>query len=110
MLMMQLLPHTQQQLQSLIDGFSKAYKNFGLTISLKKTNVIRQSTGAPPVVTTNNYVLEVVHDFTYIGSTITDNLSLDKEINKRIGKAATTLAYLTTRVWTNPKLTVKPRW
>lgn len=107
--MMQLLTHIQQQLQLLIDSFSKACKNFGLTISLKKTNVIGQSTGAPPVVTTNNYVLEVVHDFTYVGSTITDNLSLDKEINKRIGKAATTLAYLTTRVWTNPKLTVKTK-
>ena len=43
----------------------------------------------------------------YLGSTITDNLSLDPEIDKRIGKTATTLACLTSRVWTNPKLTVK---
>ena len=41
--------------------------------------------------------------------TITDNLSLDTEINKRIGKATTTLACLTSRVWTNPKLTIKTK-
>ena len=45
----------------------------------------------PPVITIDNYQLEVVHEFTYLGSTITDNLSLDAELNKRIGKAAMTL-------------------
>ncbi|XP_047497854.1 uncharacterized protein LOC125044938 [Penaeus chinensis] len=34
------------------------------------------------------------------------NLSLDTEIDRRIGKAATTLTRLTKRVWTNPELTV----
>ena len=43
----------------------------------------------------------------YLGSTITDNLSLGPEIDKRIRKAATTLTHLTSRVWTNPKLTMK---
>ena len=60
-----------------------------------------------PAITINDYELDVVHQFTYLGSTITHNLSLDAEINKRIGKAASTLAHLKTRVWTNPKLTVK---
>ena len=38
------------------------------------------------------------------GSTITDNLSIESELNKRIGKAAITLSRLTKRVWTNNKL------
>ena len=50
--------------------------------------------------------LDVVRKFTYLGSTITDNLSLDAEIDKRTAKAATTLARLTSRVWTNSKLTM----
>ena len=29
-----------------------------------------------------NYKLEVVHKFVYLGSTITDNLSIDSELNK----------------------------
>ena len=36
--------HTQEELQSLVDCFSQACKDFGLTISLKKTNVLGQNT------------------------------------------------------------------
>ncbi len=101
--------HTQHELQTLMDYFSQACKDFGLTISLKKTNVLGQGTEAAPTITIDDYELDAVHQFTYLGSTITDNLSLDAEIGQRIGKAATTLARLTTRVWTNPKLTVKTK-
>ena len=95
--------HTQQELQALMDRFSQACKDFGLTISLG------QITMELPAIIINDYELDVVEQFTYLGSTITNNLSLDTEIDKRIGKAATTLACLTSRVWTNPKLTVKTK-
>ena len=101
--------HTQEELQSLMDCFSQACKDFGLTISLKKTNVLGQDTEAPPVITIDDYELDDVCQFTYLGSTITDNLSLDAEIDKRIGKATSTLARLTARVWTSPKLSVKTK-
>ena len=38
--------HTQDELQSLMDCFSHAYNDFGLTISLKKANVLGQDTEA----------------------------------------------------------------
>ena len=101
--------HTQEELQSLMDCFSQACKDFGLTISLKKTNVLGQDTEALPVITIDNYELDAVCQFTYLGSTITDNLSLDAEIDNRIGKAASTLARLTARVWRSPKLSVKTK-
>ena len=72
-------------------------------------NVLGQDTEALPVITIDNYELDAVCQFTYLGSTITDNLSLDAEIDKRIGKAASTLARLTARVWTSPKLSVKTK-
>ena len=53
----------------------------------------------------HNYKLEVVHEFVYLGSTITDNLFIDSELNKRIGKAAMTLSRLTKHVWSNNRLT-----
>ena len=93
--------HTQEELHSLTHCFSQACKYFGLTISLKKTNVLGQDTEAPPVIIIDDYELDAVCQFTYLGSTITDNLSLDAEIDKRIGKAASTLARRTARVWTN---------
>ena len=103
------LSHTQQGLQQLMDHFSQACKDFGLTISLKKTNVLGQNTDAPPVITIDNYQLDAVQQFTYLGSTISDDLTLDIEINQRIGKAATTLSRLTKRVWENSKLTVNTK-
>ena len=75
--------HTQQELQALMDRFSQASKDFGLTISLKKTNVLGQDTMELPAITIDYYELDVVEQFTYLGSTITDNLSLDTEIDKR---------------------------
>ena len=84
--------HTQEELLLLMDCFSQACKDFGLTISLKKTNVLRHDTEAPPVIIIDDYELDAVCQFTYLGSAITDNLSLDSEIDKLVGKAASTLA------------------
>ena len=100
--------HIQEELQSLMDCFSQACKDSGLTISLK-TNVLGQDTESPPVITIDDYELDAVCQFIYLGSTITDNLSFDAEINKRIGKAASTLARLTARVWTSPKMSMKTK-
>ena len=78
--------HTQQELQALMDRFSQACKDFGLTISLKKTKVLGQDTIELPAIPIDDYELDVVEQFTYHGSTITDNLSLDSENEKRIPK------------------------
>ena len=96
--------HTAEDLQRLMTCFSDACRDFGLTINLKKTQVMGQDTGSPPAITISNHQLEVVDDFVYLGSTISNSLSLDNELNKRIGKAATTMSRLTKRVWTNKKL------
>ena len=47
--------HTHDELQSLIDCFSQACKDFGLTISLKKTNVLVHDTAVQPVITIDDY-------------------------------------------------------
>ena len=44
---------------------------------------------------------------TYLGSNISSNLSLDTELNMRIGKASAAMARLTKRVWENTMLTIK---
>ena len=67
--------HIHQKLQALMDRFSQACKDFGLTISLKKTNVLGQDTMELPAITIDDYELDVVEQLTYLGSTITKNLS-----------------------------------
>ena len=57
----------------------------------------------------NDHMLEIVDEFTYLGSTICANLSLDKEIDRRIGKAASTMSKLSKRVWENKCLTTNTK-
>ena len=49
---------------------------------------MRQDIKEIPSLFIHKYKLEVVHEFVYLGSTITDNLSIDSELSKRTGKAA----------------------
>ena len=68
------------------DGpFLSGLRKFGLTISHKKTSVMGQDTMELPATTIDDYELAVVELFTYRGSTLTDNLSFDTEINKKTG-------------------------
>ena len=78
-----------------MNRLSKACKNFGLTISLKKTQVTGQNVDSPLNIKICNQQIDVVNEFTFLGSAITDTLSLVQELNKRIGKATTTLSRLT---------------
>ena len=78
--------HTQEELQRLLDRFSDACRHFGLTISLAKTQVMEKDIKETPSLFLHNYKLEVVHEFLYLESTITDNLSINSELNKLIGK------------------------
>lgn len=100
-----LTSHTEDGLQQLVTRLSRACKEFGLTISLKKTQILAQGTPSVPDITIEETHLEVVDSFTYLGSTISSSLSLDAEISSRIGKAAATMAKLNKRVWNNSQLT-----
>lgn len=81
-----LTAHSQEELQSLMNCFASACRDFGLTISLSKTKVLGQGVASAPEITVENCQLEVVHEFTYLGSTVSDSLSLDNEINQRTGQ------------------------
>ncbi|PFX12887.1 hypothetical protein AWC38_SpisGene23083 [Stylophora pistillata] len=98
-----------EKLQLLLNQFSDACEAFRLTISLKKTKVMCQDNAATPTVTIKDYTLEAVTQFTYLGSTTSNNNCLEVEIGKRIGKAATNMAKLSARVWENKKLTTQTK-
>lgn len=56
--------------------------------------------------TINETPLEEVEKFTYLGSTKTQNATLDLKLGTRLGKAASTFRRLTKRVWRNKHLPV----
>lgn len=72
--------------------------------SVKEEGNLGQDVSEVPNVSIGDHTLHVVDEFTYLGSTVSSNLSLDPELNKRIGKAATTMAKLSKREWENNKL------
>lgn len=92
-------------LQRLCDRFATAARRFGLIISIKKTEVLYQpapgETYTPPAVTIEGKQLNAVKTFKYLGSTISNDASLDAEITSRIAKATAAFGRLTKRLWTN---------
>jgi hypothetical protein len=111
--------HSEEELQHLLSAFSNACREFGLTISKKKTQIMVQyanekptmvqNANEKPTISIDGEELETVEHFTYLGSTVNNKLSLDQEINIRIGKAATTMSRLSKRIWENGKLTNKTK-
>ena len=94
-----LATHVEEDLQKLVDRFAHACKEFGLTISIKKTNVIGQDVIVPLSINIGNVTFDVVDQITYLGKKITSNLSLDAEFNMRIAKAAAVMSMLSKRMW-----------
>lgn len=89
-----LVSHTEDAFQRLSDGFADACKQFGLTISLKKTNGSTQDTR--PVITINNVKLEDFDEFTFLKSTVSNNILLRGELER--GSENTFTARLSKRV------------
>ncbi|XP_073965599.1 uncharacterized protein [Choristoneura fumiferana] len=103
------IAHDQAQLQSLMDKFARACDLFSMSINAKKTVVLAQGCPQPPTILLGDAPLEVVSRFCYLGSQVSSNLSLDAEIDSRIGKAATTFGRLRARAWENKHLTVNTK-
>ena len=104
-----LTAHSNEGLQSLMNSLARACELFGLTISIKKTEVLGQKTDSPPRITLQGNVLNTVDKFVYLGSTISSTLSLEEELSSRIGKAATAFGKLRQRALENTKLTTKTK-
>ena len=97
--------HSEEQLQSIIDRFSNTCSAFGLKISVKKTVIMSHGTQVAKT-TLNDEALETVKNFSYLGSIMSNNFTLDMELHTRLGKAATSFGRLSKRVWSNKSLTL----
>ena len=76
--------HLQQKANVLNENAKKA----GLHINMKKTKVMHLNLTEPhPLIMINGEELEAVDDFTYLGSNITAENSVQKDISAKINKA-----------------------
>lgn len=68
-----------------------------------------QDADSPPTTAIDGYNPEVVENYTYLGSTISNSLSVDTDVNGRIVKASAAMARPNQRVWNNHNLTEKTK-
>ena len=96
-----------------MNKFSSACNTFGLTISTQKVQVMCQAaphtTWPNPRITVKGNALEVVDKFTYLGSVLSKNVTIDNEVNNRLAKASATFGRLSKNVWDCEGLSVLPK-
>ena len=90
-------------MQSIVDDFARAAVRYGLTIRIKKTDVLHQPRpGTPlgnPIITIGNEALKLVQKFCYLGGTISQNSKFYDELMARISKASASFRLLQHRLW-----------
>ena len=95
--------NTEPAMQQLMDCFSRACDNFGLSINTQKTEIMYQPAPGKiyerPHVTVNGETLNAVDNFTYLGSNLSRSVHIDNEINIRIAKASAAFSRLRKNVW-----------
>ena len=94
---------SEEDMQASMDLFSNACKNFSLTISIAKTEVLHQpAPGAPyiqPQIKCDGQTLPASEKFTYLGSTLNKSANIDDEIAARLAKASSAFGRLREKVW-----------
>ena len=87
---------------------STTAKNFGLTISLKKTEVFHQPLSreaySPPHISIDGTNLNAAEYFTHLGSVISNDVTVSKDLDNRLSTASRSFGRLAKRVWQNHSL------
>jgi len=83
-----LLAHTQQDIQEKTSRVDHIARSVGLKIHPDKTKIIKLKNRSQAKTMVNGQMLEEVQHFKYLGSYISADSDIGKEINVRIGLAA----------------------
>ena len=108
-----LVSHTVEDMQIILDLFSKACSDLGLTISLDKTVAMFSPPPGAPYIEPDLFVygkrLKVVPEFVYLGSKLHQSCSLDQETTFRISKASQSFGGLRERCWSRKGISLKTK-
>ena len=90
-------------MQKGVDQVSLSCDRYDLTISIKKTEVVYQPAPGKPyketTITVKGQRLQVVDNFTYLGSTVSRVVHIDDEVNARTVKASAAFGRLRGSIW-----------
>ena len=109
-----LCSHKQENLQKAVQVFSEVSSCFGLKVSVKKTEVMIQRAKTEqqqntPIIKLDETPLKICQQFKYLGSVISDDTLISKEIQSRITKAKAAFSKLYQRVWCRNQLSLKTK-
>ena len=98
------------EMNEIIHVFFHVFSLFGLTMALKKTEIMFQralsNLNAPETkFEVNGFELKVIKKFKYLAGQLAENAKLDEEINFRIQRASANFSRLYQRVWKKRHLT-----
>ena len=111
-----IVSHTAPGLQQTLDVLNEAYSRVGLEVNTGKTEVLAQrldngieDDANQPHFTLNQHPLKEVPQFTYLGSVISNNCSINDEVVRRIALASNSFGKLSRRVFLNRNLTISTK-
>ena len=99
-----LLAHTHTQMQAKTTKLEAISSKLGLKINTDKTKTIRINSNASEQIMINNFGIEDVTSFTYLGSVINITGGTDEDVLARIGKARSAFNTLAS-IWRSREIT-----
>lgn len=100
-----LVSHSPQDFQSVLDAAARVYNRMGLTNNIAKTAVLCQwrvnIPPTPPLFTVSEEKLAVVPTAKYLGGILSEDNSIDMEIQNRINQASVAYGRLRRQVFQN---------
>ena len=103
-----LLAHTQKDIQEKTERVDKVGRSVGLKISLGKTKMMKMKNKSNVKTTVQGEDLEEVEHFKYLGSYVSSDSNIEKEVSTRIGMAAQAFNRLQ-NVWKSSILTTRTK-
>jgi hypothetical protein len=103
-----LLAHTHEQMQNKTTDLSTLSKSIGLRIHPGKSKVLKVKTTATEPILVENRPLDVVDNFTYLGSVVDDKGGTAADIKARIGKARTAFTNLN-NIWKDRAISTRTK-
>ena len=107
-LLMTWLSHNHQQMQNKTTELATLSKSIGLKIHPQKSKLFRINSTAPEAIMVDDKPLDVVDNFTYLGSMVDDKGGTTADIKARLGKARAAFISLN-NIWKDNALSIKTK-
>ena len=107
-----LFAHSEEELQRMATIFAITASKFGLDSNTSKTvSFFQPGAGVTPTprITIGANDIENCKDFCYLGSILSTDLSVDRELRSRVAKASVAFGRLDRRVWKNHNLKMETK-